>query len=154
MYKRILVPVDLQEEDERLRNLALQRAVELCRFYNARLHVLTVVPDMGMPLVGSYFPEDAGRQIVQEAEKLLHEQVTSHLPDDLDIQHIVAQGTVYRRILKTAQQLGVDLIVMPAHRMTLKEYFLGSNASRVVRFAECSVLVLRPEFDADIICVS
>ncbi len=153
MYKRILVPVDLQEEDERLRNLALNKAVELCRFCDARLHILTVVPDVGMPIVGHYLPPDAGNQIVEEAEKLLHEQVTKDIPEDIDIQHIVAQGTVYRRILKTAKQFGVDLIVMPAHRMTLSEYFIGSNASRVVRFAECSVLVVRAEFDPQIVCI-
>ncbi len=153
MYQRILVPVDLQEEDERLRNLALQNAVELCRFYNARLYVLTVVPDLGMPVVGSYFPQDVSSKIVREAENLLHEHVTRHLPQDLDIQHIVAQGTVYRRILKIARQINADLIVIPAHRTPLTEYFIGSNTSRVVRYAGCSVLVVRSELDQNIICV-
>ncbi len=153
MYQRILVPVDLQEEDERLRNHALQNAVELCRFYNARLYVLTVVPDLGMPMVGDYFPQDISSHIIREAENLLHDQVTRHLPEDIDIQHIVAQGKVYRRILKTAGQINADLIVIPAHRPTLTEYFIGSNTSRVVRYASCSVLVVRLEIDSDIICV-
>jgi nucleotide-binding universal stress UspA family protein len=36
-----------------------------------------------------------------------------------------------------------DLIVMASHRPAMKTYFLGSNAGHVVRYASCSVLVVR-----------
>jgi nucleotide-binding universal stress UspA family protein len=35
------------------------------------------------------------------------------------------------------------MIVMASHRPELKDYLLGPNAARVVRHAECSVLVVR-----------
>lgn len=142
MYKRILVPIDLQEE-ERVRRLALNRAVEMCRFYQASLYVLTVVPDMGMPIVAHYFPPDAGDKIVAEAEHMLHEMVGAYIPEDIDIHHVVAQGTIHRRILLMAEKIDADLIVMPAHRMKLQDYLLGTNTARVVRHAKCSVLVVR-----------
>jgi nucleotide-binding universal stress UspA family protein len=34
---------------------------------------------------------------------------------------------------------------MVSHRPALKTYFLGSNAGHVVRYAQCSVLVVRGE---------
>lgn len=142
MYKRILVPIDLQNGD-RTRRLGLNRAVELCRFYKAKLFALTVVPDMGMPIVAHYFPADAGDKIVAEAENLLHEMVDSYIPDDIDVQHLVAQGSVYRRILRMAEKVNADLIVMPAHRIKLQDYLLGSNTAKMVRHATCSVLVVR-----------
>jgi universal stress protein F len=148
MYKRVLVPIDLQE-DERVRRLALYRSVEMCRFYKASLYVLTVVPDMGMPIVAHYFPPDAGDKIVAEAEHMLHEMVGKYIPEDIDVHHVVAQGTIHRRILRLAEKIGADLIIMPAHRMKLQDYLLGTNTARVVRHARCSVLVVRcdkPEY--------
>ncbi len=142
MYKRILVPIDLQEND-RPRTLALKKAVEICRLSKGELYVLTVVPDMGMPIVAQYFPSDAGDKIVAEAESMLHEVVGAHIPDDVDVHHMVAQGSVHRRILRMAERIGADLIVIPAHRMKLQDYLLGTNAARVVRHARCCVLVVR-----------
>ncbi|WP_045221235.1 universal stress protein [Desulfonatronum thioautotrophicum] len=142
MYKRILVPIDLQE-GERTRTMSLQHAVDLCRLYNAKLFALTVVPDMGMPIVADYFPSDAGDKIVADAEKLLHELVDVHIPEDIDVQHLVAQGSIYRRILRMAEKVEADLIIIPAHRMKLQDYLLGTNTSKVVRHATCSVFVLR-----------
>ncbi|PTN33312.1 universal stress protein [Desulfonatronum sp. SC1] len=144
MYKRILVPIDIQE-GERTRKMSLERAAELCRFYDAKLFALTVVPDMGMPIVADYFPSDAGDKIVADAENLLHELVDAHIPDDIDVQHLVAQGSIYRRILRMAEKVEADLIIMPAHRIKLQDYLLGTNTSKVVRHAKCSVLVLRSE---------
>ncbi len=154
MFKHILIPIDLQEEDERPRTMALHKAIELCRVYDAQLHVLTVVPDVGMPIVGYYFPTETEDKIVEESERFLHELVNRNIPDDIDVQHIVAQGTVYKRILKMAEKINADLIIMPAQAMKLQDYLIGSNASRVVRYAKCSVLVVRSDFDDKFICIS
>ncbi|MFQ5760821.1 MAG: universal stress protein, partial [Acidiferrobacterales bacterium] len=42
-----------------------------------------------------------------------------------------------------AEKAGCDLIVMASQRPELKDYLLGPNAARVVRHANCSVLVAR-----------
>lgn len=154
MYKHILIPIDLQEEDERPRTLALHKAIELCRVYDAQLHVLTVVPDVGMPIVGYYFPTETEDKIVEESERFLHDLVNKNIPDDINVQHLVAQGTVYKRILKMADKIHADLIIMPAQQKKLQDYLIGSNASRVVRYAKCSVLVVRAQFDDQFVCVS
>lgn len=151
MYTKILVPIDLQEPDDRTRCMGLDRAVELCRLYKAKLYVLTVVPDMGMPIVANYFPADAGDKIVVDAENMLHELVGVYVPDDIDVHYLVAQGSIYRRILGMAEKIGADLIVMPAHRLKLQDYLLGTNTAKVVRHALCSVLVVR--YDSEESCV-
>jgi len=46
-------------------------------------------------------------------------------------------------ILRVAEEAGADLIVVGSHRPAMKDYLLGTNASRVVRHARCSVLVAR-----------
>ncbi len=65
------------------------------------------------------------------------------MPDDVSVQHIVGEGTVYEVILDMAEKVEADLIVMASHRPELQDYLLGPNAARVVRHAKCSVLVVR-----------
>ncbi len=56
---------------------------------------------------------------------------------------LTSTGKIYQQILETAKRIGADLIVMGSHRPELKDYLLGPNASRVVRHAGCSVMVIR-----------
>jgi nucleotide-binding universal stress UspA family protein len=57
----------------------------------------------------------------------------------------VLQGNVDREILDEAKRMHADLIVMSSHRTGVRTYFLGSNAGHVVRYAACSVLVVRQQ---------
>jgi hypothetical protein len=52
-------------------------------------------------------------------------------------------------ILEAAEEAEADLIVVGSHRPAMKDYLLGTNASRVMRHARCSVLVARERGSAD-----
>ena len=69
--------------------------------------------------------------------------VAARVPSGMHVQHIVRQGTVYEMVLLTAKEIDADLIIIASHRPELKDYLLGPNAARVVRHANCSVLVVR-----------
>lgn len=141
MYRDILLTVDLN--DEHSWRKALPAAVEHCRAFGAKLHVLTVLPDFGMTLVGDYFPPDFEQRALEETDKRLHDLVKDLVPAGTEVQCIVAHGTIYEEILATASKINSDLIVMAAHRPELKDYLLGPNAARVVRHSNHSVLVVR-----------
>lgn len=55
----------------------------------------------------------------------------------------VRRGHAYSTILKVAEAERDDLIIMASHKPGVKEYFIGSNSSKVVSHADCSVLVVR-----------
>jgi nucleotide-binding universal stress UspA family protein len=55
----------------------------------------------------------------------------------------VRVGHSYDTILKVAKERNVDLIIIASHRPGFQDYFLGSTAAKVVRHANCSVLVVR-----------
>jgi len=64
--------------------------------------------------------------------------------EDLHPKILVAQGqSIYAEILGIAEEASADLVVVGSHRPAMKDYLLGTNASRVVRHARCSVLVAR-----------
>ncbi len=56
MFKEILLPIDLGDTGSSKE--ALSVAVELSQGAGAKLHVLAVVPGMGMSIISQYFPED------------------------------------------------------------------------------------------------
>ena len=118
-------------------------AVRLCQASGGSLHVLTVVPDFGMSIVEQYFPEGFEKEMGEKTLEALKAFVKENVPDGVNVQHIVGEGTIYGVILKMADEIACDLIVMASHRPELKDYLLGPNAARVVRHAKCSVLVVR-----------
>jgi nucleotide-binding universal stress UspA family protein len=141
MFKSVLVPIDLS--DEHSWKKALPVAVPLCRTFEARLHLLTVVPDFGLPVVAQYFPEGYEAKAREHAAKELKALAARELPADTSVQCVVVEGKVYQEILSAAERLAIDLIVMGSHRPELKDFLLGPNAAKVVRHATCSVMVVR-----------
>ncbi len=141
MFKDILLPIDLGEVEASAK--AVSVAVEQCKSNEARLHVLAVVPGFGMSIISQYFPEDFEEKSHADAAQQLQALIDESIPPDIASTVVVAGGTVYEEILRVAKEIPCDLIVMPSHRPALQDYLLGPNASRVVRHAVCSVMVVR-----------
>jgi universal stress protein F len=63
---------------------------------------------------------------------------------DLNPNILVTHGvSIYAEILRVAEEVEADLVVVGSHRPAMKDYLLGTNSARVVRHAHCSVLVAR-----------
>jgi nucleotide-binding universal stress UspA family protein len=141
MYRSVLVSIDLS--DKHSWRKALPTAVALCQAFQARLHVIAVMPDFGLPIVGQFFPEGYEDKVRQQAARQLKALIAEQVPDEVPARRIIAEGKVYQEILKAAQTIPADLIVMGSHHPELKDYLLGANAAKVVRHADCSVMVVR-----------
>lgn len=139
----VLCAVDISNENRDAG--VLQQAARLAALDEAQLDVITVVPDFGMSVVGSFFERTHHEKAVEEARRRLNELVTNALGPDVNekVRHIVSTGNAYEEILKTAKASGAGLIVIGAHRPDFKDYLLGPNAARVVRHSDCSVHVVR-----------
>lgn len=145
MYNDILLAIDINNPKTQAK--AVETAVRFAKMESATLHVITVVPSFGMSIVGSYFPEGFETKAIESTRQHLHDYTKAHIPTEIPLQHIVAHGTIYEEILKAAREQSVDLIVMASHRPELSDYLLGPNAARVVRHADCSVMVVRDDED-------
>jgi len=140
MYSDILLAIDLNHDSSWQKTLPT--AIEYCKAFNARLHIMTVVPSFNLSLVGGFFPEGFEEKAREAVNQRLHEFVRDHVPQGVTVQHIVAEGTIYEEILKTANLVNADLIVMAKRRPDMKDYLLGHNAERVARHAEQSILIV------------
>jgi universal stress protein F len=141
MSKFILAAIDIAHAETV--ESVLKKAASLSKLEDANLAVVTVVPDFGMSIVGSFFKEGTEDGVMQKANEQLHDIVSSSLGADVKVKHIVKHGTAYEGILEAAQDLDTSLIIMGAHRPDLRDYLLGPNAARVVRHAQTSVYVVR-----------
>ncbi|WP_424933486.1 universal stress protein [Amaricoccus macauensis] len=143
MTGMVMAAIDLTHEDQTRR--ILRKADELARGEDARLAVISVLPDFAMPLISPWFKEGAADRAFAEAGQMLHRVIRDALGEDVDARalHILRQGSVYEEVLAAAEKHSPSLIVMGAHRPDLRDYFVGPNAAHVVRHAKCSVLVLR-----------
>ena len=142
MYKNILLTVDLSDDGSWAK--AAPTAVEMCKAFGAELHLLTVIPDMGTPLVEEFFPDNFEKEMAKGTASKIADLANGHFPSDLIPTVHVASGSIYKEILRVAEESNADVIVMASHRPELSDYLLGPNAARVVRHANCSVMVVRP----------
>ena len=140
-YSKILLPIELDEPASWER--ALPVALNMARTHGAHLDVLTVIPDVGMPVVGSFFPADFEKKARKKAEEAMQAWLKENVPDDIEAEAWVSMGTIYDKILKVAKRLNSDLIVMASHRPKMQDYLLGPNAARVVRHAPIDVFIVR-----------
>jgi nucleotide-binding universal stress UspA family protein len=140
MYKKILVPVDLTEPE--FAKPAVDAAVELARASGGVVRIVNVLP-MTPVMLAEYVPADFDTQQRQTAEEAITTLARESGFEAARLSTVVRQGGIYHEVLEEADLMDADLIVMVSHRPALKTYFLGSNAGHVVRYAKCSVLVVR-----------
>ncbi|WP_284263631.1 universal stress protein [Roseicyclus amphidinii] len=143
MFKTVLLPIDLSAPPSWSR--ALPAALRLCDAEGGVLHVLTVVPDFGMSVVGSFFESGFEEKALHKVGEAMTAWVDAHVPDAVEVHPHVMHGRVYDQIITAADRLDVDAIVMASHTPELSDYLLGPNAARVVRHARQSVFVVRGE---------
>jgi nucleotide-binding universal stress UspA family protein len=140
MFSSILVPLDLADTD--LARPALATAVTLSQHSNGKIRLLNVLP-MTPVMLAEYVPADFDVQQREASEEALAIVARESGIDATRISTAVRQGGIYHEILEEAAAVKADLIVMTSHRPAMRTYFLGSNAGHVVRYAKCSVLVVR-----------
>jgi len=142
MFKNVLFPIDVSSDGDP--HALLGKLCDTIRDWNATLNVIYVIPGFSMPLVAYYFPKGAEQSIEKDARERMEKFIETHLPKDIPVTPIVAQGTAYEEILRAAESQDVDLIVMPdLDRSRTERWLLGSTTAKVVEHSKCAVMVLR-----------
>ena len=141
MFNTLLLAVDVNAPEGAARSA--EAAISMARAEGATLHLLNVVPDTGMAIVGASMAADSMKTALAAAQSELESWAKATIPDDVTHKLHVVEGTVYDQIIRTADILNIDAIIVGAHRPELKDYLIGPNAARVARHAEQSVFVVR-----------
>ena len=143
MYRNILVPIDLA--DQELAKPAVATALMMAGLSDGSVRFINVLP-LTPVMLAEYVPPDfeaQQRNASEEAIAIIAKETGLEPPR---VSSTVRQGGIHQEILEEANAINADLIVMSSHRPSkpgIRTYFLGSNAGHVVRYAKCSVLVVR-----------
>jgi nucleotide-binding universal stress UspA family protein len=114
-------------------NQAYFHAVALAENHGASLTVLFVLP--------SNWPAGEGEDRDYWRQQL--EQIRPVDPN-IRVRHVLLEGDPAAEIVRYAQDMNMDLIVMGTHGRTgLERLLMGSVAEKVMRQATCSVLVVK-----------
>jgi nucleotide-binding universal stress UspA family protein len=148
---RILCPIDFSETSRH----ALEHAFAFARWYRARvtvLHVLNaplppVLPMPGLAVPGTSVPDDLSTlpplrpdDLAEEARRF-SSSIRGAQPDCMDV--VVVEGRAVPEILRRAEQLPADLLVMGTHgRSGFEALFLGSVTEKVLRSTHVPVLTV------------
>lgn len=136
MYRSILVPVDIAHGDHG--KMLMDKAVQLLDS-GGKIHLLYVLDE-----VPAYIAAEIPDKILSERKSEALAALKGLAADaDVDADATVRSGSPSIGILGAAKENGCDLIMIASHRPDLRDYFIGSTASKVVRHAECSVLIAR-----------
>ena len=134
--KPILVPIDFSDEADR----ALDAALDIANSADLITMVHVAPPMSEFEPAFIYLVDDEGRreQISLAAQKRY--AATKYRGVHCEVMF----GDPGHEIAKFAKEMHAGLIVMPSHGRTgLSHILIGSVAERVVRLANCPVLVLR-----------
>lgn len=142
MFKTVLLTLDLNTKASWEK--ALPQAVEMVRASGGTLHVMSVIPDVGMSIVEGFLPENFEEKAIAAASKALDKLVTAEVPEGIAVKQHLALGTIHHKVLEAIEETKCDIVVMAAHKPDrVREFLIGSNADRVVRRSPVSVLVIR-----------
>jgi nucleotide-binding universal stress UspA family protein len=145
--RRILVPLD----SESVHDDSLPFAERLAEFYDAELHLLTVIPTFGtlsgeLAAASSMLPAttNAYLDIKEEATR---EHLQTHLDELLErgfsVRAEIARGDPAAVITRTAEGIHADLLLLSTHRRAgMGAFWARSVAPNVVRHTRISVLLV------------
>jgi nucleotide-binding universal stress UspA family protein len=141
MYRKILIPIDVAETD--LSEPGIAFAARLVAATSGTVRLIHVFPELPSVLQELLAPQVIARQEEEAEKKLQAIAERSGFPAG-HFSHTLRTGSIYAEVLAEAEDWGADLIVIGSHSPSMSTYLLGSNAQKIVRHANCSVLVVRP----------
>jgi nucleotide-binding universal stress UspA family protein len=138
-YRRILVATDGSECSMR----AAAHALYLAETLGARLYVLYSVNVQRAFHLGIHFGEAVaelrrfGRDALDAVRRMAEER-------GLECEEILAEGVPHKTIIRVAEEIGADLIVLGSTGMTsLERALIGSESQKVLLYSERPVLLVR-----------
>lgn len=141
MFKNIVIPVDLSDKEPMTAVLPI--VINYANSFGAKLYFVHIIPDFGMKMVEDYLPKHWLKEQEDKYSQQIKELILQHVPKGIMVDFHIGRGTIYDQVIQYSSDIQADLIILSAVRPQLRDYMLGSNASKIVRHASISVLVVR-----------
>jgi nucleotide-binding universal stress UspA family protein len=148
--KSIVVGVDFSDGSEK----AAKTGLELARHHGARLYLIHAgaIPEPVGEAADTTFSALVGAMKeteLREARERLEKLRERLSGQGAEVSQGIIDGPAHTALPKAAHELQADLLIAGSHGRTgIERFLMGSVAERLVRVAECPVLVVRNELPA------
>lgn len=86
------------------------------------------------------------RNRIQHTEDRFSELLSSHALKNIEVTRLITFGIAYVEIVKAAQKMKADMIIIGSHGNEASErFFIGSTVQKVLRQATCPVLTVKKD---------
>ena len=143
-YQKILVAID----DSEISANVIQQAAQLAKALNSQITLVQVMT-LDPYLADAYLRMGQSNELIERVRSYVQENLTKAQKQFEELGQTVAtqvvEGfSVHEEIIKAAQNLEVDLIIMGSHGRTgFKKFILGSVAQKVLGESHIPVLIIR-----------
>ncbi len=145
--KKLLVPTDFSEYSQ----FALKYAAAFAEGFTAKVYVMHVHEPypQGAVFEGMVYDSELVAKAEAKARGDLDAVVAQLTARQIQAEPVFATGRPYIQIVRQAEKLEVDLIVLATHgRRGVSHLVFGSNAEKIVRLSPCPVLTVKhPEHE-------
>jgi nucleotide-binding universal stress UspA family protein len=135
--KHIVVPIDFSDESMN----GLRLAILFANKFKSKVqlvYVQNISSEMGRVSI-----EDERKKVNQAFKKIIDEY-SSKLHDSAALSYIVKKGKVYREVVNQAQAYENSMIICSTHGASgFEEFFIGSNAFKIISASEFPVITIR-----------
>ncbi|MEM9896665.1 MAG: universal stress protein [Bacteroidota bacterium] len=146
--KKVLVPIDFSD----LSKEAMKFAIEFCELIHGEITILHVLEipmtdysytgEVGSSSIADFYTHEYIDGLHKKLESWKEEYSSEAVPINLKMMY----GNPYKKITHYISEQNADLIVMGSSGTSgMMEVLVGSNAERVVRHANCPVLIVQGE---------
>lgn len=141
--KKIIVPIDFSQHSE----YALKVAALFAKENNVEIYALHMLDMQQISLSESVnYHQEKAVFLLKLAEKKLKSFLKKDYLDDVKVVPVINHFKVFSEINSIAKEINADLVIMGSHGVTgLKEFFVGSNTEKVIRYSDTPVLVIKNE---------
>ena len=143
---KILIPIGFSEQSM----VALDQGINLARIKNSEIVLLSVLEERS-PMLQLFLgdeEEDLKDKILLKLDKIATEYKERY---SVEIETMVARGSVYDKICEVSEMVNASLIVMGTNGSPqgISKKFIGSNAEKVVRSSKSPVITIKGKAHKD-----
>jgi len=142
--KKILVPCDFSKPALSAFRFAMDMALKS----KGVVHLLNVIelPAIHDPIIMPVitFEKEFMKELREKTMNQFEKIITRYKPDRITVKPGIEFGSPARMITDFARKRSIDTIIMGSHGASgIREYFVGSNAEKVVRLSRVPVIILK-----------
>lgn len=138
----IVVPIDFSEQSI----IALKQSYNIARFTKSEILLVNIIDEDFLKTLEHLFSNQSYEDPIRDQIQVKLDDLANKAQAEagVKVNTTIRRGKVYEEIVHIADETDAKFIIMGTHgAVGLKKKFIGSNAARVIKEANCPVITIK-----------